>query len=114
MEFPETTRLRFYNGEALSDQIDFIDYQCTPTDVASVWTSILTYWFPPDEGYQIRLNHTEAWVEVYVIRVASRPRETEVSFSPIFVIRCYGCRRDVPIMPLWPQTMADNDIISPG
>lgn len=42
-----------------------------------------------------------------MIRVASRPRETDISFSPVFVIRCYGAGRDVPIMPLWPQTMVE-------
>ncbi|KAJ5464528.1 uncharacterized protein N7458_000214 [Penicillium daleae] len=56
MEFPEPRRPRILNCEALIDQTDLIGYQCTATDVASVWTSILAYWFPPDEGYQLRLK----------------------------------------------------------
>lgn len=63
--------------------------------------------FPPEEGYQLRQNHNEAWVEVYVILVANRPNERDVSFSPLFVVRCYGTRRDGPQMPLWPQVLAE-------
>ncbi|KAJ5175591.1 uncharacterized protein N7482_001468 [Penicillium canariense] len=107
MRSPGAKRTRFYNCDALSDQTDILDSECTGTDVASVWNSILSYWFPPEEGYQLRLNHTEAWVEVYVIRVAVRPCERDISFSPVFVVRCYGARADVPGMPTWDQTMAD-------
>lgn len=96
---------QFYNCDAISDQTDLIHSQSTATDIASAWTSILAYWFPPDEGYQIRLNHNDAWVEVYAMRVANRPGETEISISPLFVIRCYSTRLDAPSMPRWQLVM---------
>lgn len=33
------------------------------------------------------------------MRVANRPGETEISISPLFVIRCYSTRLDAPSMP---------------
>lgn len=93
---------------ALNNQLDSLDYDCMAIDVASVWTSILVYWFPPVEGYQLRLNPTKEWVEVYAIRIARRPNETEVTFNPVFMIRCYGCcTEDVPPMGLWSRTFAE-------
>ncbi|KAJ5698135.1 hypothetical protein N7462_000140 [Penicillium macrosclerotiorum] len=103
-------RTRFYKCDALSDQTDILDYECTATDVASVWNSILAYWFPPDEGYQLRLEHRLEWVEVYVIRVAVRPHEQDITFNPVFLVRCYGARADVPHMGTWEQTMVQVPI----
>lgn len=59
-------------------------------DVASVLVSILAIWFPPLEGYQVRLNPKTTWVEMYVLRIARAPHELEVTVNPAFVIRCYG------------------------
>lgn len=46
-------------------------------------------------------------MEVYAIRVASRPGEVDISFSPLFVIRCYGSRLDAPRMPPWQHVTAE-------
>jgi hypothetical protein len=94
--------------EAIREQANFIDYHCTAIDVASARTSILAYLFPPEGEYQLRLNHNKAWVKVYVILVAKRPNERDISFSPLFVVRCYGTRRNGPQMPLWPQVLAET------
>ena len=67
------------------------------------------FWFPPDEGYQIRLQQDPGlnWVEVYVIRVAQRPNEDWISFNPLFVVRCYGAKLDGPQMGLWESVMEE-------
>ncbi|KAJ5580241.1 uncharacterized protein N7459_006226 [Penicillium hispanicum] len=98
---------QFYHCTALNDQTDILDADCTATDVASVWTSILVYWFPPDEGYQIRLQHDPNWTEVYVIRVAQRPGDMEISFNTLFVVRCYGAGPTVPPMGPWDQAIPE-------
>lgn len=62
----------------------------TLADVTSVWISILILWFPLEEEYQLRIKPNTNWIEIYVMRVAQRPRDEDVSFTPVFVIRCYG------------------------
>lgn len=74
----------------LNDQLDTLTAGSTAMEIAGVWVSILANWFPPLEGYQIRLNPKTTWVEVYVLRIARAPRELEVTVNPAFVIRCYG------------------------
>jgi hypothetical protein len=66
------------------------DRVSTLADVTSVWISILILWFPVEEEYQLRIKPNTNWIEIYVMRVAQRPGDGVVSFTPVFVIRCYG------------------------
>lgn len=75
---------------AINDQVDLLNANSTATDVASVWTSILAYWFPPGEYYQVRLYHYDSFTEVYALRVARRPGEERPSYHPLISVRCYA------------------------
>ncbi|KAJ5225032.1 hypothetical protein N7468_006257 [Penicillium chermesinum] len=100
----------FHHCPALTDQINTLGTHSTPTDVASVWASILSLWFPVREGYQIRQIIVDAWIEVYAIRVALRRREEEVSFNPVMAIRCQGGLPDRPEPVSWTDMMKDMAI----
>ncbi|KAJ6015860.1 hypothetical protein N7540_010451 [Penicillium herquei] len=78
------------NGAALNSQADSLGPGSSVSQVAGAWNSVLTWWFPPDEEYQIRWIPSGEWIEVNVIRIAMRPGETRVTSTPVFVVRCYG------------------------
>ncbi|KAJ5730922.1 uncharacterized protein N7483_005430 [Penicillium malachiteum] len=88
--FPHKNEIQFSNGAALDDQTDLLGPGSPVSQVAGAWNSILTWWFPPDEEYQIRWSPSEEWIEVKVIRIAKRPDETRVTSTPVFMVRCYG------------------------
>lgn len=54
-----------------------LDGESTLTDVTSVWISILILWFPLEEEYQLRIKPNTNWIEIYVMRVAQRPRDED-------------------------------------
>ncbi|KAJ5806789.1 hypothetical protein N7474_010381 [Penicillium riverlandense] len=80
----------FHKCMAINDQVDLLNVNSTATDVASVWTSILGYWFPPGEYFQVRQYHYASFIEVYALRVAHRPGEERPSYHPIICVRCYA------------------------
>lgn len=89
----------------LQDQLDLLTDSCTANDVASIWGSILVTWFPPVEGYQLRLHTTEDWTEVYILRIIRQLTQTRATISLVFTIRCYGRSTEaIPPMGPWRQT----------
>ncbi|KAJ5621912.1 hypothetical protein N7528_005144 [Penicillium herquei] len=88
--------IQFSNRAAIKEQTRLLGPRSTVSSVAGAWNSILTWWFPPDEEYQIRWNPTEEWIDLNVIRVATRPDETAVTTTPVFVARCYGGHPNAP------------------
>ncbi|KAJ5734073.1 hypothetical protein N7493_002859 [Penicillium malachiteum] len=88
--------IQFSNRAAIKEQTRLLGPRSTVSSVAGTWNSILTWWFPPDEEYQIRWNPTEEWIDLNVIRVAEHPDDTKVTTTPVFVARCYGGHPNAP------------------
>lgn len=91
---------------AINDQVDLLDANSTATDVASVWTSILAYWFPPGEYYQVRLYHYASFTEVYALHIARRPGEERPSYHPLISVRCYATA-SLPSQVEWNTACSD-------